>query len=258
MEKKQGFFSVLREEVARGLSPSQSRGRLRSESPRRRTLPVAELFLFSRRWKRHGIAGELVVARSWSLTPLMEGPKHAAGEDTKKEHGWGQWVKDQLSRASSASPSASSFRRSDLRMRLGIMAAPLTPIHACSIDPLPHLSIKDTPIIRISSFSDLLHLLTRFVLVETSSAQYILQQYIAASGGFKLLSSIRNTYSMGKVRMVATEFETATRITKNRNPTRDAESSGFVLCLTPFAIVCIIIASYSDCEFIILDEVSSW
>ncbi|KAG6524941.1 hypothetical protein ZIOFF_014886 [Zingiber officinale] len=66
------------------------------------------------------------------------------------------------------------------------------------------------------------------LLQETSSAQYILQQYIAASGGFKLLSSIRNTYSMGKVRMVAIEFETATRITKNRNPTRDAESGGFV------------------------------
>ncbi|KAG6493089.1 hypothetical protein ZIOFF_048065 [Zingiber officinale] len=62
------------------------------------------------------------------------------------------------------------------------------------------------------------------LLQETSSTQYILQQYIAASGGFKLLSSIRNTYSMGKVRMVAIEFETATRITKNRNPTRDAES----------------------------------
>ncbi|KAG6533135.1 hypothetical protein ZIOFF_007000 [Zingiber officinale] len=229
MEKKQGFFSVLREEVARGLSPSRSRGRPRSESPRRSTLPVAELFLFSRRWKRRGIAGELAVPRSGSLTPLMEGPEHATGEDAKKERGWGQWVKDQLSRAPSASPSASSFRRSDLRMLLGVMAAPLAPIHACSIDPLPHLSIKDTPIVRISSFSDLLHLLTRFVLVENSSAQYILQQYIAASGGFKLLSSIRNTYSMGKVRMVATEFETATRITKNRNATRDAESGGFVL-----------------------------
>ncbi|XP_042472419.1 uncharacterized protein LOC122055093 [Zingiber officinale] len=210
MEKKQGFFSVLREEVVRGLSPSRLRGWPRSESPRRSTLPVAELFLFSRRWKRRGIAGELAMPRSGSLTPLMEGPKHAAGEDAKKERGWGQWVKDQLSRASSASPSASSFRRSDLWMLLGVIVAPLAPIHACSIDPLPHLSIKDTPI-------------------ETSSAQYILQQNIATSGGFKLLSSIRNTYSMGKVRMVATEFETATRITKNRNPTRDAESGGFVL-----------------------------
>ncbi|KAG6514423.1 hypothetical protein ZIOFF_024782 [Zingiber officinale] len=142
MEKKQGFFSVLREEVARGLSPSRSRGRPRLESLRRSTLPVAKLFLFSRWWKRRGIAGELAVPRSGSLMPLMEGPEHAAGEDTKKERGWGQWVKDQLSRAPSASPSASSFRRSDLRMLLGIMATPLAPIHACSIDPLPHLNIK--------------------------------------------------------------------------------------------------------------------
>lgn len=64
-------------------------------------------------------------------------------------------------------------------------------------------------------------------LQETSSAQYILQQYTAASGGLKLQNSIRNAYAMGKVRMVASEFETATRVVKNRN--RCAESGGFVL-----------------------------
>lgn len=64
---------------------------------------------------------------------------------------------------------------------------------------------------------------------ETSSAQYILQQYIAASGGQKLQSSIRNAYAMGKVKMVASEFETATRVVKNRNASRCAESGGFVL-----------------------------
>lgn len=66
-------------------------------------------------------------------------------------------------------------------------------------------------------------------LQETSSAQYILQQYIAASGGVRLLSSIRNSYAMGKVKMVACEFETATKITKNRNVAKAAESGGFVL-----------------------------
>lgn len=66
-------------------------------------------------------------------------------------------------------------------------------------------------------------------LQETSSAQYILQQYIAASGGLKLQNSIRNAYAMGKVRMVASEFETATRVVKNRNASRCAESGGFVL-----------------------------
>ncbi|KAG6483638.1 hypothetical protein ZIOFF_060290 [Zingiber officinale] len=89
---------------------------------------------------------------------------------------------------------------------------------------------KDFIFLRFTSFIDTIcHLFFNLLWQETSSAQYILQQYIAASGGFKLLSSIRNTYSIGKVRMVATEFETATRITKNRNPTRNAESGGFVL-----------------------------
>lgn len=68
-----------------------------------------------------------------------------------------------------------------------------------------------------------------FLLQETSSAQYILQQYTAASGGQKLQNSIRNAYAMGKLRMVASEFETATKVMKNRNATKCAESGGFVL-----------------------------
>jgi hypothetical protein len=68
---------------------------------------------------------------------------------------------------------------------------------------------------------------------ESSSAQYILHQYTAASGGYKLLQSVRNAYAMGKVRMVASEFETATRVVKNRGPSgRGAaavEQGGFVL-----------------------------
>jgi hypothetical protein len=72
------------------------------------------------------------------------------------------------------------------------------------------LSIKDTPI-------------------ETSSAQYILQQYTAASGGQKLQNSIHNVYAMGKLRMVASEFETPMKTVKNRNAARCAESGGFVL-----------------------------
>jgi hypothetical protein len=56
-----------------------------------------------------------------------------------------------------------------------------------------------------------------------------LQQYTAASGGQKLQNSIKNAYAMGKVRMVASEFETATKVMKNRNAARCAESGGFVL-----------------------------
>ncbi|KAJ8470092.1 hypothetical protein OPV22_024435 [Ensete ventricosum] len=194
MEKKHGVLSA--------------RGRSRSERPRR----MAELLLLPRRWKRLGRAADPVAPRSGSLAPLIEGPDPGEEERdaARKDRGWGQWVRGQLSRAPSISAATAAFRRTDLRLLLGVMAAPLAPVHVCSTEPLPHLSIKDTPI-------------------ETSSAQYILQQFIAASGGLKLLSSIRNAYANGKVKMVATEFETATRVIKYRNATRDAEAGGFVL-----------------------------
>ncbi|KAI4366473.1 hypothetical protein MLD38_022347 [Melastoma candidum] len=80
----------------------------------------------------------------------------------------------------------------------------------CSLQGIAHLSIKNTPI-------------------ESSSAQYILQQYTAASGGHKLQSSIHNAYAMGKVRMVASEFETANKVVRSKNSSKSAESGGFVL-----------------------------
>ncbi|KAG5392664.1 hypothetical protein IGI04_022627, partial [Brassica rapa subsp. trilocularis] len=67
------------------------------------------------------------------------------------------------------------------RVRLGdklllrVRGAPLALIHVSSSDPLPHLSIKNTPI-------------------ETSSAQFIRQRYTAASSGQKLQNSITNAY----------------------------------------------------------------
>lgn len=60
---------------------------------------------------------------------------------------------------------------------------------------------------------------------ETSSAQYILQQYTAASGGQKLQNSIKNAYAMGKVKMIASELETPSKVVKNQKN----ESGGFVL-----------------------------
>ncbi|RWW03112.1 hypothetical protein GW17_00033759 [Ensete ventricosum] len=225
MEKKQGLFSALEEVVVRGLSPARSRAKSQS--------PSAALLLLPRRWKGHGRDHSLaqlpdapLIARSASfrpggeaLAPLMEGPDGDApegGGGTRRE-GWARWVRGQLSLAPSVTSSpanaagSSSFRLSDLRLLLGVMGAPLAPTHVSSADPLPHLSIKDTPI-------------------ETSSAQYILQQYTAASGGLKLQSSIRNAYAMGKVRMVASEFETATKVVKNRGGSaRAAESGSFVL-----------------------------
>ncbi|MBA0619780.1 hypothetical protein Godav_005587 [Gossypium davidsonii] len=219
MEKKQGFFSALKQEVVRGLSPSRSR----SSSPARARSPFATLL--RRKKNNHNnydgayvAQPESLIVRSGSLrpvgealAPLMEGPDPDGGEvgDSKRVgSGLGQWVKGQLSRTPSVA--SMSSRRSDLRLLLGVMGAPLAPVHVSSTDPLPLLSIKDTPI-------------------ETSSAQYILQQYTAASGGQKLQNSIRNAYAMGKLKMVACEYETPTTTVKNRNVSKCAESGGFVL-----------------------------
>ncbi|KAF3435517.1 hypothetical protein FNV43_RR22606 [Rhamnella rubrinervis] len=206
MEKKQGFFSALKDEVVRGLSPSRSRG----SSPARSGSPMAAL-LRRKKHHQHVAQPDALIARSGSLRPVMEGPDPDGGEIGESKRvgsGLGHWMKGQLSRAPSVT--SMSYKRSDLRLLLGVMGAPLAPVHVSSNDPLPHLSIKDTPI-------------------ETSSAQYILQQYTAASGGQKLQNKIRNAYAMGKVRMVASEFETATKVTKTRNASRCAESGGFVL-----------------------------
>ncbi|KAJ6302557.1 hypothetical protein OIU77_016619 [Salix suchowensis] len=217
MEKKQGFFSALKDEVVRGLSPSRSR----SNSPARAASPMSGLL----RRKKHNkdtsffaSQPEPVIGRSGSvrpivgeaLSPLMEGPDPDGGECERKRvgSGLGQWMKGQLSRTPSVTSLA--YKRSDLRLLLGVMGAPLAPVPVSTLDPLPHLSIKDTPI-------------------ETSSAQYILQQYMAASGGQQVQSSIRNAYAMGKLKMIASEFETPTRVVKNRNGARGVESGGFVL-----------------------------
>ncbi|KAL6855954.1 hypothetical protein ACP4OV_018756 [Aristida adscensionis] len=247
-ERKQGFFAALKEEVVRGLSPARSRGKspARSASPARMLIPrrrkappppppekVLQQYL-----------GEQLIARSGSLrpggealAPLIEGPdaeRLAAGdpaaEDSGRREGFGHWVRGHLTRtpsmasaaataaaaaaASGPGGSSGSFRRSDLRLLLGVMGAPLAPIPSKLAEPLPLLSLKGAPI-------------------ESSSAQYILHQYTAASGGHRLLRSVRNAYAMGKVRMVASEFETATRVVKNRGPSgRGAaavEQGGFVL-----------------------------
>ena len=149
MERKQGFFSALREEVVRGLSPGRSRGR--SPSPSRSSLR-------RRRKGAHTVPPEAFISRSGSLrpgvetlSPLREGPDPAGSEvgDSKSEK-WGHWLCRAPSLSTSASGSGSGYQRSDLRLLLGVLGAPLAPVHVSSNDPLPHLSIKDTPIVSLS------------------------------------------------------------------------------------------------------------
>lgn len=153
MERKQGFFSALKEEVVRGLSPARSR----AKSPARSGSPMSSLL--RRRRKGHHMAQqpEILISRSGSLrpvealSPLKEGPDATDGEDSRMEGRWGQWMKrGQLSRA--PSDTCSAYKRSDLRLLLGVLGAPLSPVHVSTADPFPHLSIKDTPIVSPQSF----------------------------------------------------------------------------------------------------------
>lgn len=149
MDRKPGFFSSLKDEVVRGLSPARSRAK--SPVPRS-TSPSPATTLRRRRKGGHRISRhELLIGRSGSLrstealSPLKEGPDDTDGEDSKLEGRWSQWMKGQLCRAPSVSCSA--YKRSDLRLLLGVLGAPLAPVHVASSDPLPHLTIKDTPIV---------------------------------------------------------------------------------------------------------------
>ncbi|KAG6470860.1 hypothetical protein ZIOFF_071940 [Zingiber officinale] len=240
MEKKHGFFSAL-EEVVRGLSPV----RLRTKSPAAKRNSSSGALPILPRWRKEqseerqpqqALAEAQMIARSSSfrpvgeaLSPLMEGPDGDSPKEVgdQQREGWGRWVRGQFSRtpsvtSSSAAAAGCSFRTSDLRLLLGVMGAPLAPVHVSTVDPLPHLSIKGTS---ISPPTDAASIFFQ----ETSSAQYILQQYTAASGGLKLQRSIRNAYAMGKVRMMASEFETPTKVVKNRGGATAAESGSFVL-----------------------------
>lgn len=152
MDRKQGFFSSLKDEVVRGLSPGKSR----AKSPVRSTSPATSLRRRRKGGHRHS-RHELLIGRSGSLrpaealSPLKEGPDETDADDSKMEGRWAQWMKGQLCRAPSVSCSA--YKRSDLRLLLGVLGAPLAPVHVSSSDPLPHLSIKDTPIVSNFFFS---------------------------------------------------------------------------------------------------------
>jgi hypothetical protein len=140
MDKKPGFFSALREEVARGLSPA--RARRRSEA-----------------------AAAALRGCGEALAPLIEGPDPdgAAGGVRARREGWGRWVRGQLHLAR-APTDGGAARRNDLRLLLGVMGAPLAPVHVCAAEPLPHLSVKDTPIVRAPLLHPLLLLLLDILL----------------------------------------------------------------------------------------------
>jgi hypothetical protein len=94
MERKQGFFSALKEEVVRGLSPERSR----AKSSARSASPMSRLLCRGRK-AHYAAPPEPLIARSRSLrpakalSPLKEGPDGTDREDSRMEGRWGQWMK---------------------------------------------------------------------------------------------------------------------------------------------------------------------
>lgn len=77
-------------------------------------------------------------------------------------------------------------RNAEIQLLLGVVGAPLVPLPVSSSHSI-NRNIKDHAI-------------------EASMAKYIVQQYIAATGGEKALNSIDSMYAMGKVKMGVSEF----------------------------------------------------
>ncbi|XP_030449125.1 uncharacterized protein LOC115671641 [Syzygium oleosum] len=85
-------------------------------------------------------------------------------------------------------------RSAEVQLLLGVVGAPLVPLpisrrppHHDGAAPPIAADIKDHPI-------------------EASMAKYIVQQYVAASGGEQALGAVESMYAMGKVRMAVSEM----------------------------------------------------
>ncbi|KAE7996684.1 hypothetical protein FH972_001385 [Carpinus fangiana] len=97
------------------------------------------------------------------------------------------WMKPNTEKSHHSMTTVFGSRNAEIQLLLGVVGSPLIPLPIrCDHQPI-NRNIKDHPI-------------------EASMAKYIVQQYIAAVGGEKAISSIESMYAMGKVRMAASEF----------------------------------------------------
>ncbi|KAG0496789.1 hypothetical protein HPP92_001480 [Vanilla planifolia] len=118
------------------------------------------------------------------------------------------WMRSHVDQRSVSS--AVGFRSNELQLMLGVVGAPLVPVPVPSYHTLPVRSLNDDPIVRLFSNTCQLSLLlcsnSHRTMQETSMAKYIVQQYVAATGGEKALSKINSMYAMGKVRIAGSDL----------------------------------------------------
>ncbi|GLT91474.1 hypothetical protein SLE2022_093600 [Rubroshorea leprosula] len=154
------------------------------------------------------------------LTPLMEGPDIEMQEEgNKKESSWEvirEWFRAQKGLSSAANNNNFSMswygnapaKEQDLRLLLGVLGCPLAPIPFVH-DPIYRIRIKDP--------------------LETSTAHYIIQQYLAATGCLKQQKCAKNMYAAGVVKMICCETEISSGKNVKTIGTRSGESGCFVL-----------------------------
>eukprot|EP00252_Welwitschia_mirabilis_P006668 TRINITY_DN17557_c0_g1_i2.p1 TRINITY_DN17557_c0_g1~~TRINITY_DN17557_c0_g1_i2.p1 ORF type:complete len:407 (-),score=19.79 TRINITY_DN17557_c0_g1_i2:41-1261(-) len=145
------------------------------------------------------------------LETVVEGPAHDSIADSDSEdEGW-SWNSVLACPFIALSNTRFFSTEASRRLLLGVLGCPLAPVTIPAVDDLSfpvRISIGDTPI-------------------EASSARYIVQQYVAATGCAKVHSLIKNSFTMGKIKMSAMEYETPSKTTKNLS--RYAETGCFVL-----------------------------
>ncbi|KAF6137361.1 hypothetical protein GIB67_036398 [Kingdonia uniflora] len=117
------------------------------------------------------------------------------------------WMKSQCSDKSSSSSLPLVGRNAELQLLLNVVGSPLIPLQV-QLEHAVHRPIKDCSI-------------------EASTAKYIVQQYIAATGGQQALYSVNSMYAIGQVKLSASEFTMGDESVKAKS--NNGELGGFVL-----------------------------
>ncbi|CAL9758129.1 unnamed protein product [Musa acuminata subsp. burmannicoides] len=129
------------------------------------------------------------------------------------------WLKAQaFDRAATDAPTELSGRSAELQLLLNVVGSPLIPCPV-PIDRAFSRSIRDSSIVSYVP-SPLLPYLS------PSTAKYIIQQYIAATGGQAALTSVNSMYAVGKVKMSASEFHVGDQTVAAKG---SGEIGGYVL-----------------------------
>ncbi|CAL9767089.1 unnamed protein product [Musa acuminata subsp. burmannicoides] len=139
--------------------------------------------------------------------PIPEEMFASAGTGAARWRNMRTWLEAQAF-DKAAAPAQLSSRTVELQLLLNVVSSPLIP---CPL-PLDHpfnLSIQ-----------------IRDCSIQASTAKYIIQQYIAATGGQTALASVSSMYAVGKLQMSASEFHVGNQTVAAK---RKGEIGGYVL-----------------------------